>query len=308
MYNGFINILKPTGMTSNDLVGKMKYLTRKYKGEKVKYGHTGTLDPNAAGVMLVCVGRGTKFSQYVMDKKKTYIGIITLGKTTDTLDTYGKVEAEQTPCVKTMEQIQSVLDKYKGESSQIPPKFSAIKINGQKLYDLARKGHEVPEIKPRKINITKLELIEYKHPNITIEVECSAGTYIRSLAQDIGEDLGELAHLSLLIRTQVENHAIEQSHTVEEIEKIMAEDKFEDIIIPVDKALEKYPNLILKSEYEKAYLNGVRILENGIATKIKKDILNLKQKVYNEDGQFLGIGNLTINEDANFVLKSETQR
>lgn len=308
MHNGFINILKPTGMTSNDLVGKMKYLTRKYKGEKIKYGHTGTLDPNAAGVMLVCVGRGTKFSQYVMDKKKTYIGVITLGKTTDTLDTYGKIEEERIPSVKTIEQIQSVLDKYKGESSQIPPKFSAIKINGQKLYDLARKGHEIPEIKARRVNITKLELIQYTHPNITIEVECSAGTYIRSLAQDIGEDLGELAHLSLLIRTQVEDYSIEQSLTVEEIEKIMSEDKFEDIIIPVDKALGKYPSLVLKSDVEKAYLNGIKITEEGIVTKIKKDIFNLKQKVYNEDGQFLGIGNLTLNENSDYVLKSETQR
>lgn len=307
MFDGFINILKPTGMTSNDLVGKMKYLTRKYMGEKVKYGHTGTLDPNAAGVMLICAGRGTKFSQYVMDKKKTYIGVITLGKTTDTLDTYGKVEEERIPDLKTTEQIQAVLDKYRGESSQIPPKFSAIKINGQKLYDLARKGHEVPEIKPRKINITKLELIEYAHPDITVEVECSAGTYIRSLAQDIGEDLGELAHLSLLIRTQVEDHTIEQSHTIEEIEKIMAENRFDEILIPVDSALKKYPDLILKSEYEKAYLNGVCISEDGIVTKIKKDILNFKQKVYNEDGQFLGMGKLTMDKETNFVLKSETQ-
>lgn len=308
MYNGFINILKPTGMTSNDLVGKMKYLTRKYKGEKIKYGHTGTLDPNAAGVMLVCVGRGTKFSQYVMDKKKTYIGKITLGKTTDTLDTYGKVEAQRAAQIKTTEQILAVLQKYKGESSQIPPKFSAIKINGQKLYDLARRGHEVPEIKPRKINITKLELLEYNHPDITIEVECSAGTYIRSLAQDIGEDLGELAHLSLLVRTKVENHSIDQSYTVEEIEELMSKDEFEGIIIPVEKVLEKYPSLVLKSEYEKAYLNGMHITEDGINTKIKKDIFNLKQKVYNEDGTFLGIGNITINENSNYVLKSETQR
>ncbi len=308
MYNGFINILKPTGMTSNDLVGKMKYLTRKYKGEKIKYGHTGTLDPNAAGVMLVCVGRGTKFSQYVMDKKKTYIGKITLGKTTDTLDTYGKVEAQRAAQIKTTEQILAVLQKYKGESSQIPPKFSAIKINGQKLYDLARRGHEVPEIKPRKINITKLELLEYNHPDITIEVECSAGTYIRSLAQDIGEDLGELAHLSLLVRTKVENHSIDQSYTVEEIEELMSKDEFEGIIIPVEKVLEKYPSLVLKSEYEKAYLNGMHITEDGINTKIKKDIFNLKQKVYNEDGTFLGIGNITINQNSNYVLKSETQR
>lgn len=308
MYNGFINVLKPTGMTSNDVVGKLKYFAKKYSGEKLKFGHTGTLDPNAAGVMLVCVGRGTKFSQYVTEKKKTYVGIINLGKTTDTVDTYGEVEEENIPSLKTDEEIEATLKTYLGKSKQIPPKYSAIKINGQKLYDLARQGKEIPEIKSRDIEIFEINFLQYNHPNITFEVECSAGTYIRSLAKDIGSDLGELAHLGLLIRTKVDNFSIDDSYTIDELEHFMQEGNFKEAVMEVDQVLDKFPSLEIKNSAEKAYLNGLRLAQDRINTKIKKDISNLKQKVYNENGQFLGIGNLSLDENQNYILKSETQR
>ena len=308
MYNGFINVLKPTGMTSNDVVGKLKYFAKKYSGEKLKFGHTGTLDPNAAGVMLVCVGRGTKFSQYVTEKKKTYVGIINLGKTTDTVDTYGEVEEENIPSLKTDEEIEATLKTYLGKSNQIPPKYSAIKINGQKLYDLARQGKEIPEIKSRDIEIFEINFLQYNHPNITFEVECSAGTYIRSLAKDIGSDLGELAHLGLLIRTKVDNFSIDDSYTIDELEHLMQEGNFKEAVMEVDQVLDKFPSLEIKNSAEKAYLNGLRLAQDRINTKIKKDISNLKQKVYNENGQFLGIGNLSLDENQNYILKSETQR
>ncbi len=308
MYNGFINVLKPTGMTSNDVVGKLKYFAKKYSGEKLKFGHTGTLDPNAAGVMLVCVGRGTKFSQYVTEKKKTYVGIINLGKTTDTVDTYGEVEEENIPSLKTDEEIEATLKTYLGKSKQIPPKYSAIKINGQKLYDLARQGKEIPEIKSRDIEIFEINFLQYNHPNITFEVECSAGTYIRSLAKDIGSDLGELAHLGLLIRTKVDNFSIDDSYTIDELEHLMQEGNFKEAVMEVDQVLDKFPSLEIKNSAEKAYLNGLKLAQDRINTKIKKDISNLKQKVYNENGQFLGIGNLSLDENQNYILKSETQR
>lgn len=308
MYNGFINVLKPTGMTSNDVVGKLKYFTKKYSGEKHKFGHTGTLDPNAAGVMLVCVGRGTKFSQYVTEKKKTYVGIINLGKTTDTVDTYGEVEEAKVPSLKTDEEIEATFKTYLGKSKQIPPKYSAIKINGQKLYDLARQGKEIPEIKSRDIEIFEINFLQYNHPNITFEVECSAGTYIRSLAKDIGSDLGELAHLGLLIRTKVDNFSIDDSYTIDELEHLMQEGNFKEAVMEVDQVLDKFPSLEIKNSAEKAYLNGLKLAQDRINTKIKKDISNLKQKVYNENGQFLGIGNLSLDENQNYILKSETQR
>ncbi len=308
MYNGFINVLKPTGMTSNDIVGKLKYFAKKYSGEKLKFGHTGTLDPNAAGVMLVCVGRGTKFSQYVTEKKKTYIGIINLGQTTDTVDTYGIVEEARETSLKTEEEIEAIFKTYLGKSKQIPPKYSAIKINGQKLYDLARQGKEIPEIKSRDIEIFGISLLEYNHPNITFEVECSSGTYIRSLAKDIGSDLGELAHLGLLIRNKVDNFSIDESYTLEQLECLMKEGIFKEAVMEIDYVLDRFPKLIIINSAEKAYLNGLALAQDRIQTKIKKDISNLKQKVYNENGQFLGIGTLSLDENQNYILKSETQR
>lgn len=308
MFDGFINVLKPTGMTSNDVVGRLKYLAKKYTGEKIKFGHTGTLDPNAAGVMLVCLGRGTKFSQYVTEKKKTYIGTINLGAMTDTLDTYGVVEEEKVASLKLEDDIKHILNSYLGKSKQIPPKYSALKINGQKLYDLARKGKDIPEIKSRDIEIFNIEFIEYTHPIIKFEVECSAGTYIRSLARDIGEDLGELAHLGLLIRTKVDNFSIDNSYTIEELEQLMQDGNFEEAVMEVDEVLDKFPSLEIKNSAEKAYLNGLSLAQDRINTKIKKDISNFKQKVYNENGQFLGIGKLRLDENQNYILKSETQR
>ena len=307
MYNGFINVLKPTGMTSNDVVGKLKYLARKHLGEKLKFGHTGTLDPNAAGVMMVCCGRATKFSQYAVEKKKTYIAEITFGKTTDTMDTYGQITEERESAVLLPERIEEVLSAYRGETMQIPPKYSAIKINGQKLYDLARKGADIPEIKPRRIEITKLETISYSHPCLKIEVECSAGTYIRSLAQDIGEDLGELSHLSLLIRTKVEDFAIEDSFSIEEIEELISQGRFSEVLTGTEKILSRYPEAVIKNRSQKAYMNGVIITQEGMLAQIKKDMPDSRYKVYNENGEFLGIGNIWKNQNSDYVLKSETQ-
>lgn len=307
MYNGFINVLKPTGMTSNDVVGKLKYLARTHLGEKIKFGHTGTLDPNAAGVMMICCAKATKFSQYAVEKKKTYIAEITFGKTTDTMDTYGQVTQEKEPGILSRQEIEDVLAKYKGETMQIPPKFSAIKINGQKLYDLARKGAEMPEIKSRKINITKLIIIDYLHPHLKIEVECSAGTYIRSLAQDIGEDLGELAHLSLLIRTKVEDFTIEESYSIEELGLLISQGRFCEVIVKPENLLSKYPDIVIKDECQKAYLNGMHLAQGSLKSQIEKEVSDPRHKVYNESGQFLGIGNLKKNQNSNYVLKAETQ-
>lgn len=303
MYNGFINVLKPTGMTSNDVVGKLKSLARKNLDQKIKFGHTGTLDPNAAGVMLVCVERGTKFSQYVIEKNKRYIGTINLGKTTDTVDSYGKIEEQSIPKEKTIEEIEEVLKSFLGKSQQIPPKYSAIKINGQKLYDLARQGAQIPEIKSREIEITDLKLLEYKHPVIKIEVECSSGTYIRSLAQDIGQELGELAYLGLLVRTGVEKYKIEDSYTLEEIQNLMELDKFGECILDTSEILGKYPTLVIKDEAGKLYINGGRLTSKWI---VEKNLFIGLRRVYNESGLFLGIGNLSENQEGKIILKSDT--
>lgn len=147
--NGFINIIKPTGMTSNDLVAKLRGMIRRGYGEKIKVGHTGTLDPNAAGVMLVSVGNATKFSKYVTEKKKTYIAEILLGVMTDTLDTYGRLEEEKLPSVHDEEELRELLGRFEGRSMQMPPKFSALKVGGKRLYQLAREGKDISGIESK---------------------------------------------------------------------------------------------------------------------------------------------------------------
>lgn len=299
--DGFINILKPTGMTSNDLVAKLRGMMRRGCGEKIKVGHTGTLDPNAAGVMIVAVGNATKFSQYVIEKRKTYIAEILFGKRTTTLDTYGEIEEEKKVRLHTEEELVEALNKFLGKTSQIPPKFSALKINGQRLYQLARNGQDIPEIRPREIEIEQIRLLSYDPQNhkIRIEVTCSAGTYIRSLAADVGEEIGEPATLSMLIRTGVDEHRIGQSHTMEELEKMMEEKNLESAILPIDDILKKYPSLILKDGV-KLYTNGAKIRASRYLGKKPEAGL---YRVYHTN-KFLGIGRIFAEED--IYLKSET--
>lgn len=301
MYNGFINILKPSGMTSHDVVGKIRYLT------KVKrVGHTGTLDPNAAGVLPICIGAGTKFSDYVMEKEKTYIGEIFLGKETSTLDSYGEV-VEQTPVPEiSKELVNEVLNKFRGQGTQIPPKYSAIKINGEKLYDLARKGKEIPEIKPRSILIHNIQLLEFASPRILIKVSCSSGTYIRTLALDIARAIGEsldvnlVGYLSLLIRTEAGPMKIENSITMETLEKLIA--KNELITVPVDTMLEKFPILEIKDTAITSYTNGAVLSIKAINdTNPPVGLI----RVYNQDN-FLGVGE-AVNNDGQWLLKAKTQ-
>lgn len=297
--DGFINVLKPTGMTSNDLVAKLRGMIRRGYGEKIKVGHTGTLDPNAAGVMLVAIGNATKFSQYVAEKRKTYIAEILFGKRTSTLDTYGEIEEEKIPRPHSDEEIVQVLNRFLGKSRQIPPKFSALKIDGQRLYKLARSGQDVPQIQPREIEIESIRLIEHLGETVRIEVTCSAGTYIRSLAEDIGEELGEMATLSMLIRTEVDEHRIIQSYTMDELQKEIDEKTFESVILPIDEILKKYPSLALKDGV-KLYTNGAKIRAHRyIGTKPEAGLY----RVYGDD-KFLGIGTISAEDDV--YLKAET--
>ena len=181
--NGFLNIIKPTGMTSNDLVAKLRSRIKKSYGIKQKVGHTGTLDPNASGVMILAFGQSTKFVKYLIEKKKKYVAEILFGKLTDTLDTYGKLL--ESGCIRKFDDnIDTVLKLFEGESMQIPPMYSAIKVSGKRLYKIARTGESI-EVKPRKIFIESINLIEKKEDRILIDVCCSSGTYIRSLAKDI---------------------------------------------------------------------------------------------------------------------------
>lgn len=288
--DGFLNIMKPTGMTSHDVVAVVRKLCK-----TKKVGHTGTLDPNAAGVLPICIGRATKFSDYLLKEKKRYFARIRLGYSTDTLDSYGTVEAEKEVSSFDEQRLIAALKCFEGHSKQIPPKYSAIKIGGKKLYELARSGEELPERKSRDILIEELKLCFFTEEEIAFDVLCSAGTYIRSLAYDIGRELNNEAYLSLLIRTRSGSFSIEDAVTLEELEEIVSSHRCTDVLIPIEQALQNYGKAVVSENKESLYRNGatVRLFE-----KHKKEGI---YRVYNEQGTFLGLGEVMIVDDRTFI-------
>ena len=218
---GFLNVYKPKGITSHDVVSALRRIT------KVKQiGHTGTLDPFAEGVLPICIGKATRLIEY-LDDDKAYTGTIQLGSSTTTYDLEGE-EVNSSDKKVTFNEIEAALDKFRGEIEQLPPIYSAIKVNGKKLYEYAREGKEV-KIEPRRVNISKLEILEYDETNrrLTLHIECSKGTYIRSIAHDLGTELTTFGHLVKLVRVKAGmfevNNAVSLEHiqTKEDVEKLL---------------------------------------------------------------------------------------
>ena len=259
--DGILIINKPKQYTSHDVVAKVK----KICGEKV--GHTGTLDPMATGVLPLLLGQGTKLSKYLINHDKTYIATIQLGKKTDTLDSEGSILEERIVDGKLLnkENVQRVLECQIGKQIQTPPIYSAIKVNGKKLYEYARKGVEV-EIPKREIEIYNIELLDINEKDKTIEfkVHCSKGTYIRTLCENIAEKLGTIGYMQELNRVQVGQFNLNQAITVEELEKNKENEKFlNQHLITVQNFFEKYSIVELKEEKLKLFLNGVQLTNNN---------------------------------------------
>ncbi len=259
--NGILIVNKPKQYTSHDVVAKVK----KICGEKV--GHTGTLDPMATGVLPLLIGQGTKLSKYLINHDKIYVSTIQLGKKTDTLDSEGNIIEEKAVDIKLLnkENVQKVLDFQKGKQTQTPPIYSAIKVNGKKLYEYARKGVEV-EIPKRKIEIYNIELLNINEKDKTIEfkVHCSKGTYIRTLCENIAENLGTIGYMKELNRVQVGQFNLSQSVTVEELEQNRENEKFwNQHLITIQKFFENYPIIDLKKEKLNLFLNGVQLTNNN---------------------------------------------
>ena len=210
MLHGVLNIYKEKGYTSHDVVAKL----RRIVGQK-KIGHTGTLDPDAVGVLPVCLGKATKVCDMLTDKDKTYEAVLLLGKVTDTQDSSGRILAESDIQNLEEQEVQKAVCSFAGEYDQIPPMYSALKVNGKKLYELARNGQEV-ERKPRRVIIHKIRILKMELPRVHMEVTCSKGTYIRTLCHDIGQSLGCGGIMESLVRTRVERFAIEDSIRLEE--------------------------------------------------------------------------------------------
>lgn len=276
--DGVIIVNKPEGITSFDVVRKLKKLC-----STKKVGHTGTLDPLAAGVLVICIGRATKIVDFLMDGTKLYEAVLKLGVVTDTYDREGNI-IETHEITDDEEMVKSCIQKFVGEIYQIPPMYSALKINGKKLYELARQGIEV-ERKPRKLNIYDIKILKIELPNVTFQVTCSKGTYIRSLCYDIGREIGSGGAMWKLLRLSTGGFNINEAVSLNEL----TETNIKSYLIPMDKALKNYKKVYFEDKYSKFLYNGVSIKTSVIPTGIEK---NINYLVYLKKGDFIGIGTL----------------
>lgn len=276
--NGILNIFKPKGMSSFDVVRVVK------KAAKTgKVGHTGTLDPEATGVLPVCIGRATKIIDYIMDSEKVYEVTFKLGIRTTTYDLEGEILEEKDTSNLSNEDILGVVKEFIGEYSQVPPMYSALKKNGVRLYELARQGIEV-EREGRLINIYNIEDIKINNPYVSMKVTCSKGTYIRSLCYDIGEKLGVFATMTDLNRSKTSVFSQENSISVNDL----TEENIDDYIVTMEEALSKYEAITVHGKYVKLLVNGVRVADNRFTKD--KIINNRLYRVYDEDSNFIGLG------------------
>jgi len=279
---GIINLLKPPGVSSFKAIGRLKKIL-----DHPKAGHTGTLDPRACGVLPICFGRATKVIPYLPEKDKEYFAEITFGKTTDTLDGEGDIISESKDWKKiSRDQIKNEIYKISNMDEQLPPMYSAVKKDGKRLYKFARHGEKVKR-KPRKINIKNVDIIAINLPKIRIKIKCSKGTYIRSIARDLGQELGCGAYLSFLIRSKSGPFSLKNTYTYKDIKKELENDK-DDFLLAMDKPLD-YPELILKKSAYKKAINGA-VLDFADFKK-ENDKIKKYQKVliYSHQGEFISI-------------------
>lgn len=286
--SGFINVLKPSGPTSFDIVDRIRKLLK-----VKKVGHLGTLDPLAAGVLPIAIGKANKLFEELAFKKKRYRAVFTFGKETDTADSDGTV-TKRDGHIPTEEEVMAVLGKFRGTISQKPHKYSAVKISGVKSCDLAREGHEVDlSYKSREVDIFKLELIRREGPDFTFDIECSAGTYIRSLCCDIAEELKTYAYVSMLIRLSSGDFDISDSVTLEEL----AEGDLYAYIMPITYPLKHLCRIDLPDRYYKMLSNGMSVpaqVENINAhSTMQRELHSTIQKILVFcKGDFFGIGSI----------------
>ena len=302
MYNGLINVYKEPGFTSMDVVAVLRGILK-----QKKIGHTGTLDPQAEGVLMVCLGNATKLCTFLEDKDKEYVCRMLLGTTTDTEDTTGNVIKETTfnylsvgesgekPTI-TDEDIKRVINSFVGDIKQVPPMYSALKKDGKKLYELARQGIEI-EREARDIKIYDIEIMEIALPYVTFRVKCSKGTYVRSLCRDIGEKLGVGACMDHLTRTAVSFFMIDNALKLSDIERLAKEDKIDELVLETSEVFKDKKALHVLPEYAKFIDNGNPLLKEYVRLEdLEKDSDNnqyIKEdnlfRVYNASGQFVAV-------------------
>ena len=282
MIHGVINVYKEQGFTSHDVVAKLRGIV----GQK-KIGHTGTLDPDAVGVLPVCLGRATKLCDMLTDKDKVYETVMLLGVETDTQDATGKVLEQRQTGGLTEEQVRSAVIDFVGDYDQIPPMYSALKVNGKKLYELAREGKAV-ERASRRVQIFDIEILSLELPRVKMRVHCSKGTYIRTLCHDIGQKLGCGACMEKLTRTKVSRFEIKDSLTLVQIEALKKEDRLSEIVVPIDQMFADYVRITVSGEAARLAYNGNGIKDRD-ARKEKNVLDEAYVRVYDDVGDFIGV-------------------
>ena len=282
MINGIVNIYKEKGYTSHDVVAVL----RKVVGQK-KIGHTGTLDPDATGVLPVCLGRATKVCELLTDHDKTYEALLLLGKTTDTQDISGEVLEEKDPGNLAEEKVRSCIESFIGEYDQIPPMYSALKVNGKKLYELAREGKTV-ERKSRKVQIHGIRILEMNLPHVRMEVDCSKGTYIRTLCHDIGEKLQVGGCMEELERTKVGRFLKEDAVTLDEVRQKMEQGEGAELFTPLDQIFAELPAVTVTDAKAWMSYNGNDLPERFL---LEKEVWTDGQevRVYDSRKNFIGL-------------------
>lgn len=292
--SGVLLIDKPQGMTSQQVVSKVKYLLKSDVHDSKKAGHTGTLDPMATGLLPICLGEATKFSHYQLDAIKSYHAIIKLGEQTDTGDAEGEIIATSPVPHVTQAMLQSVTEQFLGEIMQVPPMYSALKKDGKKLYELAREGIEV-ERAARPLTIYELSLTPLSDQQLQLTVTCSKGTYVRVLAEDIAKALGTLGHLTALRRIRTGDFEIANAITLADFAALDVAARF-DKLLAVDACVHSLPSLVLDDSQSKRIRQGQRL--NVKATMLNQHLIltaNQTFRLFDDQQQFLGTGLLEPN-------------
>lgn len=284
---GYLNVDKPSEWTSSDVVAKLRGAFNLRK-RKVKIGHGGTLDPLATGVLPICIGSATRLADYVLNGNKTYQMRIRLGVATDTYDSQGDVVSESDASGVEIDDLNDVLNQFRGVFSQLPPMYSAIKKNGQPLYSIARRGGSVDR-EPRTVEVYELRITHWEPPHVELYVECAKGFYARSLANDIGELLGCGAHVTSLQRVRSGRFKIDQSVSLDELLHLTGEDEWTEHLLPVDFVIQEMPSVTISADQAIDFMHGRRVAPSHFTDNDKSDN---RIRVYDPDGEMIGLARI----------------
>ena len=282
MIHGILNVWKEKGYTSHDVVASLRKIL-----DQRKIGHTGTLDPEAEGVLPLCLGKGTRLSGMLTDRDKVYETVLLLGRETDTQDATGQTLYEKDPSPLTQAEIQNCIQGYIGRIQQVPPMYSALKHQGKRLYELAREGKTV-ERQSRPVRIYEIQILGLELPRVRMRIHCSKGTYIRTLCHDIGRTLGVGGCMESLVRLRAGGFSAEESHTLEEIRRAKEDGRLEELVLPVDTPFLDLPAFHLRPEAEKAGRNGNPLPREALAEQ-PEELPGTSLRLYDGRGRFYGI-------------------